>query len=155
GIDMEFIHEPFGSRQAESQRFRRAEASGKGSVQVCNSRPMINKLELQPHSVCAAQYGNSSDTLLRVNPDVATKLRGRCRERRDRELIKPICLCKFSHALPHGHDVRFLVDSDLAYLRRSMLTAGGKHCRQSPTPRLVLWSGCAIMRDLLLMRARC
>src|SRR5690349_13029475 len=78
-IDIEFIHQPFRSRQAEPQRLRCAEASRENTVQICNSRSMILKFKFHAHAPAVSQYPDSGLALLRVDPDVAAQLRsGRC-----------------------------------------------------------------------------
>ncbi len=73
---------------------------------------MIHKLQFQTHLVAVVQDSDSGGTLLRVNPDIPAEF-GRCRcQGRSGELIKPVLLGQFTHALAHCDDVRLLIDPD-------------------------------------------
>src|SRR5262245_17795266 len=63
-IDGEFVNQPFGARQAESQGLRCAEASGERAIEISNSRAVIKKLEFKSDSLSTAQDPDASHSFL-------------------------------------------------------------------------------------------
>ena len=90
-VDIEFVNQPFGSRQPEAERLRCTETSREHAVQVCNSRSVIHKFQLHTNTAAVAQNPDSGDTSLSVNPDIAAQLGSSGRQSGDRELIEASC----------------------------------------------------------------
>ena len=149
------INQPFGSRQSQAQRLRRAETSCKGAIQICNPRSMIHKLKFHTHSLSAAQDRDAGDTLLGVDPDIPAEFRSRRCQRSHGELIKPMLLRKLSHSLSHRHNVGLFIDPDLPCLPVDMMNPGWRqHFHEPPNPRPEVSTGWPEVEALLLTRAR-